>query len=116
MAKMKLEPGAIDSLLNIDAVGKYLIKDAKLTKVLRIGSYDVPVYEHPEIMSLGVWGFAQLSPEYRIFVASSVPIHQRRRTVLHESIEIINDVFGLELGEVKVRVLEQNLWPILKQL
>lgn len=111
---MKLAPDMLETKSSL--VFRYLLKDATLVKMIPIGSYMVPVLEHPRIHDLGVWGFAQLHPEYRIFVDAKVSKDQRRRCVLHEAIEVINDVFDLELGEVKVRVLEQNIFPLLKQI
>ncbi len=113
---MNLLPEHLDSSQDVERVVRYLLKSASKVKTLTIGSYQVPVYEHSEIRSLGVWGFAQLHPEYRIFIDSKVPTHQRRRTVLHEALEVINDAFDLGLDETRVRVLDQTLWPLLGKI
>jgi hypothetical protein len=113
---MNLLPEHLDSTQDLERVVRYLLKSAVLVKTLPVGSYQVPVYEHQEIQKFGVWGFAQLHPEYRIWIDARVPRHQRRRTVLHEAVEIINDAYDLGLDETKVRVFDQTLWPLLKQI
>lgn len=64
-----------------------------------IGSYEVPVYESPAVTELECWGLAQCHPEYAIFIDPKVPRHQKRRTILHECIEVISDIYDLNLSE-----------------
>lgn len=94
---------------------RQLLKDSTHLYDLPIASYEVPVYEHPSLNDLGVWGFAQCHPDYRIFIDARVPKHQRRRTIWHEAIEVVNDVFDLGLNETKIRVLEQSLWQVMQK-
>lgn len=40
----------------------------------------------------------------------------RGQTILHEVMHAVDDVYGLGLGESRVRVLEQSLWALMGDL
>lgn len=92
-----------------------LRKDAKHLFDLPIGSHDVPVYESAMVGDMECWGLAICHPDYAIFLDPNVPKHQKRRTLLHEALEVINDIFDLGQDERGIRILENALWQILRK-
>lgn len=53
-------------------------------------------------------------PRPRIMVAAGLDPDMRLLTVLHEVLHAIDDIYGLGLGEQKVRILEQALGSLVR--
>lgn len=93
-----------------------LKKKAEHVFDLEIASHTVPVYNSPDLVkSAGCWGVAILHPDYCIILDTACPKHQWRRTLLHEFLEVVNDIYHLNLNEQKIRVLEQSIWQLNRQ-
>lgn len=60
-----------------------------------------------------VFGTYEAFPTPLIRIRRGLPPVQRRLTVLHEVLHAIDDIYGLDLGERRIRVLEQGLGTLL---
>jgi hypothetical protein len=56
-----------------------------------------------------VYGCATDEPEPAIWLNSKASRQQRNRTLVHETIEVINNIYDLGLTETQIRILEQSL-------
>lgn len=84
-------------------------------KQLDIGSHSVPVYLASNALSeFGAFGLAVLAPDYFIVIDQSLSTAQRKRTLVHEVMEVVNDVFDLQLNETGIRCMEQGVCQALK--
>lgn len=92
---------------------KKAFKNRKLWRTLEIGSHRVPVYLGETMEAYKAYGLAILSPEYFIVLDKSLSLTQRRRTLLHEVMEVVNDVFDLGLTETGIRCMEQGVFQAL---
>lgn len=78
--------------------------------VLRIGPTLVPVLEaSPQHLGQDVLGLWEGCPKARILLRDDLEDPMRRQTLLHEALHAIDEMYGLSLGESRIRVLEQVL-------
>lgn len=71
------------------------------------------VFRSPPDIEEDVFGTYESFPTPVITIRMGLPPAQRRLTVLHEVLHAIDDIYGLDLGERRVRVLEQALGTVL---
>lgn len=77
---------------------------------MEVGATKIEVLEvSPHDMGRGVLGLYEGYPRPRILLAEGLDGDIRALTLLHEVLHAIDDIFGLELGEQKIRILEQSL-------
>lgn len=73
-----------------------------------VGSHEVPVYA-ADLNKFEIFGCAFDNPEPEIWINSKSTRQQQARTLLHETIEVINNVYDMGLGETDIRIMEQSL-------
>lgn len=96
-------------------MNKKSFANLRIWKQLDIGSQRVPVYLASNLLDdHEAFGLAVLSPEYFIVIDRSLSIAQRKRTLVHEVMEVVNDVFDLQLNETGIRCMEQGVCQALK--
>lgn len=88
---------------------KKAFKNRRLWRTLDIGSHRVPVYLADLLEPHRAYGLAVLVPEYFIVIERSLSVRQRKRTLLHEVMEVVNDIFDLQLNETGIRCMEQGV-------
>jgi hypothetical protein len=85
------------------------LPDAKFRLHVHVGSHEVPVFA-ADLRPVGeIYGCAFDSPEPEIWLNSTATKAQQARTLVHETLEVINNVYQLGLDETKIRILEQSL-------
>jgi hypothetical protein len=89
-------------------------KGAKAAKVA-IGGVEIPVEEvSPHVLGEGVLGTYEGCPRQRIAIRKGLDPALRAQTLLHETLHAIDEMYGLGLGENRIRVLEQVLTGLWK--
>lgn len=84
------------------------LPDKKLRGCQRVGSHEVPVYA-ANLDRFEVFGLAFDHPEPEIWINSKATRQQQARSLVHETIEVINNVYNMGLQETHVRIMEQSL-------
>jgi len=83
----------------------------KIPTELKIGGHIYSIEVSP------MWhqsNYGVTRPAYNlIWVDGALPKSQIESTLLHEVLEVINEQHALDLGEVKIRTLEQALYQVL---
>lgn len=74
------------------------------------------VFRSPPDIEEDTFGTYESFPTPVITIRMGLPPAQQRLTVLHEVLHAIDDIYGLDLGERRVRVLEQALGSALGHL
>lgn len=85
------------------------LPDAGFRGHVYIGSHEVPIFA-ADLRPVGeIFGCAFDSPEPEIWINSKATRAQQERTLVHETLEVINNVYQLGLDETKIRIMEQSL-------
>lgn len=84
------------------------LPDATLRCHVQVGSHEVPVYA-ADLRKYSVYGVSFDDPEPEIWINSKATKQQQARTLVHEFIEVVNNVYDLGLIETQVRIFEQSL-------
>ena len=87
-----------------------------IPKEIKVGGHIYPiVFEDRERESGKVaLGTTNVYSGMKIWIDTKQDITQQESTLIHEFIEIINSLNGLDLSEHIIRVLETSLYQILK--
>ena len=97
------------------AEGPQTQETERLLTTLRVGATDIPVLEaSPHVLGEGVLGLYGGYPSPVIRLLEGLEPEVRRLTLLHELLHAIEDVYGLNLGERRIRVLEQALGSVME--
>lgn len=86
----------------------------RIWKRLEIGSHKVPVFTGDTLAAHQCYGLANLVPEYFIIIERSLSVTQRKRTLVHEVMEVVNDIYNLQINETGIRCMEQGVCQALK--
>ena len=78
---------------------------------IRIGYVDIPIYEE-NLDEAELFGYFDYHPKAKIVVDAGLPGRYRAATMLHEVLEAVSAVYGLDLSEAQVRCLETALAQI----
>ena len=75
---------------------------------IRIGYCDIPI-EIKDIDDKDCFGYFEFYPKPLIAISHRLDLFYRSATVLHEILEAISAIYGLDLSEGQVRTLETVL-------
>ena len=78
---------------------------------VRIGYVDVPIYME-NLDEAELFGYFDHHPTAKIAVDRGLPGRHKAGTILHEVLEAISAVYGLDLTEAQIRCLEASLAQI----
>ena len=85
------------------------IPGAKVRCHIYVGSHEVPVWDADLTKAGGMFGLAFDDPEPEIWINSKATRQQQARALVHEAVEVINNVYQIGLSETQVRIMEQCL-------
>jgi len=81
---------------------------------LHVGPLQVPIVE--KNMSLDeAWGEFWCLPAPKIYINKDLPRDVKALTILHEVLECITEIYGLNLSEGTIRTLEMSLATLVKE-
>ena len=75
---------------------------------VHIGYVDVAIIE-ADLNEEGLFGSFEFHPQPEIHIDSSLPPRYKAATALHEVLEAISAIYGLDLSEAQIRTLEATL-------
>ena len=75
---------------------------------VHIGYVDVPIIE-ADLNEEELFGCFEFHPEPKIYIDSTLPPRYKAATALHEILEAISSIYGLDLSESQIRTLEASL-------
>ncbi len=78
---------------------------------VRIGYVDVPIYME-NLDEAELFGYFDYHPQAKIGVDRELPGRHKAGTILHEVLEAISSIYGLDLSEAQIRCLEATLAQI----
>ena len=78
---------------------------------VRIGYVDVPIYME-NLDEEELFGYFDYHPQTKIGVDAGLPGRCKAATILHEVLEAISSIYGLDLSEAQIRCLEASLAQI----